>query len=79
MDPQKLKEAYQHLESLEERLGYRVSPRISGSRITPTVDQVDARLRELASFTLELKDVVRELFLAIAARPSATPPPTQEA
>lgn len=79
MDPQKLKEAYQHLESLEERLGYKVSPRISGSTITPTADQVDARLRDLASFTLELKDVVRELFLAIAARPSAAPPPTQEA
>jgi hypothetical protein len=79
VDPQKLKEAYQHLESLDERLGYKVSPRVSGSMVTPTADQVDARLRDLANFTLELKEVVRELFLAIAARPSAAPPPTQEA
>ena len=74
MDPQRLKDAYQKLESLEERLAYKVSPR-SGSMISPTVDQVDSRVRDLATFTLELKDVVRELFLAIASKPQVPPKP----
>ena len=77
MDPKRLKEAYQKLESLEERLAYKIRPH-TGSMITPTADQVDAKLRDLANFTLELKDVVREFMLSFA-KPKApgggTPPP----
>jgi len=65
MDPNRLKEAYQQLESLEERLSFKIRPR-TGSMITPTVEQVDARLRDLATFTLELKDIVREFMLSFA-------------
>ena len=68
MDPNRLKQAYQQLESLDERLSYKVRPRGSMSS-SPSVDQVDAKLKDLANFTLELKDIVREFMLAFASRP----------
>lgn len=67
MDPQRLKQAYQQLESLEERLSYKVRPRPTS--ITPSVDQVDAKVKDLANFTLELKDIVREFMLSFASKP----------
>lgn len=67
MDPNRLKEAYQSLEALDDRLTHKIRPR-SGT-IAPSVDQLDVRLRELASYTLELKDIVREFMLAFAKKP----------
>ena len=67
MDPQRLKEAYQQLESLDERLTYKVRPR--GSTVSPTADQVDAKLKDLANYTIELKDIMRQFMLAFASRP----------
>lgn len=68
MDPDRLKEAYQQLEVLDDRLSYKIRPR-EGSMVSPTVDQVDAKLKDLASYTLELKDILREFMLAFAKRP----------
>ena len=65
MDSNRLKEAYQRLEALDERLRYKVKPR-SSSMVSPTADQVDAKLRDLATYTLELKDIMREFMLAFA-------------
>ncbi len=77
MDPNRLKEAYQQLEALDDRLSYKIRPRV-GSMITPTVDQVDAKLRELAEYTLELKDILRQFMLAFAKRPAGGgEPPAQ--
>jgi hypothetical protein len=67
MDPKRMKAAYQQLEALEERLAYKVRPR--PTNISPSVDQVDAKLKDLANFTLELKDIVREFMLSFATRP----------
>ena len=67
MDPQRLKDAYQRLEALDERLSYKIRPR-RGSMVSPSVDQVDDRVRELATYTLELKDILREFLLAFAKR-----------
>jgi hypothetical protein len=67
MDPQRMKAAYQQLEALEDRLAYKIRPR--PTNISPSVDQVDAKLKDLANFTLELKDVLRELMLSFATRP----------
>ena len=66
MDSKRLKEAYQRLETLDERLRYKVKPRPSGMASSPTADQVDAKLRDLATYTLELKDIMREFMLAFA-------------
>lgn len=65
MDSKRLKEAYQRLEILDERLRYKVKPRPS-TMSSPTADQVDVKLRDLASYTLELKDIMREFMLAFA-------------
>lgn len=67
MDPQKMKEAYQKLQLLDERLTHRVRPRGGLSR--PGVEQIEQGLRDLAEYTIELKEVVEQLFVAIAARP----------
>ncbi|HEX9942813.1 MAG TPA: hypothetical protein VGG03_12400 [Thermoanaerobaculia bacterium] len=71
MDPQRLKDAYQKLQSLDERLTHKVRPRQGGALVRPAPEQLEASLRDLAGYTVELKEVVQELFLAIAAKPSA--------
>jgi hypothetical protein len=68
MDPQRLKDAYQKLQLLDERLTFKVRPR-AGSLSRPTPEQMDQSLRDLATYTVELKEVVQELFLAIAGKP----------
>lgn len=68
MDPQRLKDAYQKLQLLDERLTYKVRPK-SGSLSRPTVEQLEQNLRDLSAYTIELKEVVQELFLAIAGKP----------
>jgi hypothetical protein len=68
IDAQRFKEAYERLENLDDRLSHKLRPRPSGSLMRGTPEQHEEQLRDLASFTLELKDVVRELFLAIAGK-----------
>jgi hypothetical protein len=70
MDPQRLKDAYQKLQSLDERLTHKVRPRPGGALVRPTPEQLEAAMRDLASYTIELKEVMQELFLAIASKPS---------
>lgn len=72
MDPQKIKETYQRLQSLDERLTYRVRPR-GGSLTRPSSDQLEEKMRDLANFTVELKEIVDDLIVGIAARPSSGP------
>ena len=67
MDAQRLKEAFQKLEALDERLTYKIRPRSVQLR-SPTADQVDDKLRELAGYTIELKEILREFMLAFARR-----------
>ncbi len=69
MDPQRIKDVYEQLESLEDRLGYRMRARNSPSRAT--VDQVEDRLRDVISYASELRELVRDLILALAAKPPA--------
>ena len=66
MDPEKMKEAYQRLESLDERMTYKIRPK-SGLH-QPTVEQLNAKQTDLANYTLELKDILREFMLAFASR-----------
>ncbi len=74
MDPSRLKEAYQRLEILDDRLTHKIRPR-SGGFSSPSPDQIDAKLKELAEYTLELKDILREFMLAFARRKSAPSEP----
>jgi hypothetical protein len=70
VDANRFRETYAKLDSLDDRLSYRVRARsVKGRSITP--EQLDERVRDVAEMVLELKDVVRELMLAIAAKPAS--------
>ena len=71
MDPQRLKDAYQKLQTLDDRMTHKVRPRTGGSLTRPSSEQLEQSLRDLASYTVELKEVVQELILAIASKPPA--------
>jgi hypothetical protein len=71
VDANRFKEAYARLEVLDDRLTYRVRSRSVKARSAPTIEQLDERLRDVAEMLLEVKDVVRELMLAIASKPQA--------
>jgi hypothetical protein len=69
MDPQRLKDAYQKLQLLDELHTHKVKPRAGGGLVRPTAEVLEQQLRDLSNYTVELKEVVHELFLAIAGRP----------
>jgi hypothetical protein len=71
MDPQRLKDAYQKLQSLDERMTHKVRPRPGGPLVRPSAEQLEVAQRDLANYVIELKEVVQELFLSIAGKPVA--------
>jgi hypothetical protein len=74
MDPQRLKNAYDQLQSLDDRMTHKVRPRPGGALVRPSAEQLEAMMRDLANYTIEIKEVVQELILAIASKPAAGPP-----
>lgn len=77
MDPEKMKAAYQKLQALDERMTHKVRPR-RGGYTQPGIDQLQEQVKHLSEYTIELREVVEELFVAIASRPAAKKPPTRE-
>jgi hypothetical protein len=69
VDPNRFKEAYARLELLDDRLTYKVRSGTKGRGTSP--EQLDIRVKDVAEFTLELKDILRELMLAIAGKTAA--------
>ena len=69
MDPKRFKETYTKLELLEDRLSYKIRSRSVRTRSAPSIEKLDDRLKDLAEFTLELKEIVKELMQSIAAKP----------
>lgn len=67
MDPERFKEAYNRLRLLDERT-YKLRPNRHGPS-RASLEQVEDRLREVSDYTIELKEIVDELFQSIAARP----------
>jgi hypothetical protein len=65
MDPQKLKEVYERLEVLDDRLGHRLRTRSTGPA-RATLEQIEDRVKDLAAYTSELRELVRDLVLAFA-------------
>ncbi len=72
MDAKRFKEAYEKLQSLDDRLTYKVRPR-SGSLSHATIEQLEERHRDLANYTVELKEILEELFLAIGSKSDSSP------
>ncbi len=71
MDPERFQAAYQRLQNLDERLAHKVRPRSHASLSRASHEQLEDRVRDLAEYTLELKEVMDEMFQAIAAAPPA--------
>ena len=69
MDPDRFRAAYQRLQGLDERLSYKVRPRSNRTFSRATQEQIEERLRDLAEYTLELKEIMSDMFQAIAAAP----------
>jgi hypothetical protein len=70
MDPQRLKDVYERLDLLDDRLGHRLRHRGAGpARLT--LEQLEDRVRDLTTYTTELRELVSDLIQAIAARPPA--------
>jgi hypothetical protein len=68
MDPQRMKEVYERLELLDDRLGHKLRHRASGpSRLT--LEQLEDRVRDLVEYSSDLRALVRDLVQAIAAKP----------
>ena len=73
MDAQKIKEVYERLDILDERLGHKLRQRsATGHRLSQ--EQLEDRLRSVADFALELRELVRDLIVALASRPGADRP-----
>ena len=65
MDANRFREAYERLEDLDERFTYKIRPRHGGHL---SVEQLEERYKDLADYTLRLKEIVQELFQAIAGQ-----------
>lgn len=68
MDPKRFKDAYERLQYLDENLTYKVRRHGRTRLHAPSVEEVDDALKTLGDYTTELKDILRELFLAIGSR-----------
>ena len=66
MDAKRLQQALLHLELLDDRLLHKVRPRHSYSMGRMTQQQIEDRLKDLADYTVELKDTVREILGALS-------------
>lgn len=70
MDPNRFKEAFAKLEVLDDRLTYKVRSKSIQNRSSEP-ERLDERVRDVAEYVIELKDIVRELMLAIAGKPAS--------
>jgi hypothetical protein len=70
MDAKRFQEAYEHLQALDDRLTYKVRARRGGSMGRMTLEQVEERQGVLAEYSIGIREVLQELFEAIAAKPS---------
>jgi hypothetical protein len=73
MDPNRFKEAYGRLETLDDRLTFKIRNKSVKSRSQASLESLDERVRDVAEFVLDLKHIVRELMQASAATPGGRP------
>ena len=69
MDPQRFKDAYARLEYLDENATHKVRRHGRGRLHSPSPEELDEALKTLGDYTTELKDIVKELFVAIGSKP----------
>lgn len=77
MDPKRFKDAYERLQYLDDNLTYKIRRHGRTRLHAPSVEEIDEALKTLGDYTTELKDVLRELFLAISSRAKPDEGPRQ--
>ena len=65
MDSKRFHEAMERLQALDEVSTYKVRPK-AGAMRRLYIDQVAEQQRDLAEYTINLKEILHELFQAIA-------------
>ena len=73
MDSKRFHEAFERLQALDELFIYKVRPR-GGALRRPNIDQIADQQKDLAEYTIGLKEVLHELFQSIAT-PTSPPDP----
>ena len=68
MDPKRFKDAYARLEYIDDSMTHKLRRHGRGRLHSPSPEELDEALKTLGDFTTELKDIVRELFLAIGSK-----------
>jgi hypothetical protein len=63
------KDAYARLEYIDDSMTHKLRRHGRGSLHSPGPEELDEALKTLGDYTTELKDIVRELFLAIGSKP----------
>jgi len=66
MDSKRFHEAFERLQALDEIATYKVRPK-AGAMRRLNIDQVAEHQKELAEYTITLKEILNELFQAIAS------------
>jgi hypothetical protein len=69
MDPKRLKDVYDRLDALDDRLSYKLRGRSAGPG-RATQEQIEDRLRDVSEYVLDLRELVRDLIQAIVAKPA---------
>ncbi|MEO7793975.1 MAG: hypothetical protein ABIV06_04320 [Thermoanaerobaculia bacterium] len=73
MDPKRLKDVHDRLESLDDRLSYRLRGRNAGPG-RANLEQLEDRLRDVTEYTLELRTLVFDLLMGLVSKPDPEPP-----
>jgi hypothetical protein len=71
MDPKRFKEAYERLQYLDDSMTYKIRRHGRTRLHSPGADEIDQAVQTLGDYTTELKEIVRELFLALGSKPKA--------
>ena len=66
MDSKQFHEAFEKLQALDEMYTYKVRPR-AGALRRLNIDQIADQQKDLAEYTIALKEVLYDLFESIAA------------
>lgn len=65
MDSKRFHEALEQLQALDEVSTYKVRPK-AGAMRRLNIDQLEEQHKDLAEYTIHLKEILHELFQAIA-------------
>lgn len=65
MDSKRFHEAFERLQALDEIATYKVRPK-AGAMRRLNIDQLAEQQRDLADYTINLKEILNELFQSIA-------------